>query len=180
MFSFCSARRERGTTPARPQPPCAARGHELSAERQRRAVEVARLVSARTAIRPSYTSAAIRAAPSPPRRPFSLLLSPRSRAHPSLHSLPALRSPPRVHSARGARRRASRRRRRRRRRRAVVSMTVRRDADLSRVRISRVDDARLYYSALLLVIIRATASDENGGRRDVPISRDRGERRQGH
>lgn len=61
-------------------------------ERRVAAVEVARLVSPRTAIRPSYTSAAIRAAPSP-RRPFSLLLSParRSRTFPSLSPPPAAR-----------------------------------------------------------------------------------------
>lgn len=57
LFSFCF--RERRTTPTRTRPPGAARGHELSAERQRRATEVARLVSPRTAIRPSYTSATI-------------------------------------------------------------------------------------------------------------------------
>jgi len=119
-------------------------------------VEVARLVSPRTAIRPSYTSAAIRAAPSPC-RPFSLLLSPRSRTFPS----PGPRGPACIRP-RGARRRA----------RDAVS-TMRRDAELSR-------DANLVPGRRVDVrasLVRARRRARGG---DVPISRDHGERRRGH
>lgn len=65
--------RERGAIPARPHCPVQREDTNWSAERRCRTMEVARLVStAYTAIRPSYTSAATRAAPSP-RRPSSLL-----------------------------------------------------------------------------------------------------------
>lgn len=77
LFSLYTAKR--GTTPARPHRRVQREDTNWSAERRCRTVEVARLVStAYTAIRPSYTSAATRAAPSS-RRPSSLL-SPRSRA----------------------------------------------------------------------------------------------------
>lgn len=73
LFSFCSARDAKQDDVDATA--TVVRCERTRTERRAAAVEVARLVSPRTAIRPSYTSAAIRAAPSP-RRPFSLLLSP--------------------------------------------------------------------------------------------------------